>query len=271
MPAVFHGLPVLCGFVNKRKVLKHLCSCFYEIEKENSHMTKNSVQSIVITGSSGLIGTELCRRYLAAGFQVYGFDRTPSPISDAKFTFLKCDLAKESSIKNAFKSIKSLNAVINNAADTDLTFKPFEKVTLKDWEQGIAVNLTSYFLVARFAYPLLKKSQGSMVNISSTRHLMSEPDTIIYSASKGGIVSLTHSLAISWGPDVRVNCISPGWIAKPDEKLSARDHKQHPVGRVGLPKDIADMAFFLISDSAGFITGQDFVIDGGMTRKMIYQ
>jgi hypothetical protein len=99
---------------------------------------------------------------------------------------------------------------------------------------------------------------------------MSESDTVIYSASKGGILSLTHSLAVTFGKNVRVNCISPGWIAGPDEKLKKKDHDQHPAGRIGRPEDVAELAYFLSSDAAGFITGADLIIDGGMTRKMIY-
>lgn len=100
---------------------------------------------------------------------------------------------------------------------------------------------------------------------------MSEPDTVIYSASKGGIVSLTHSLAITFSGFIRVNSISPGWIDARDAKHSEEDRDQHPVKRVGLPEDIAEMTYYLSSDAAGFITGSDFIIDGGMTKKMIYK
>ncbi|MBC7457178.1 MAG: SDR family oxidoreductase [Bdellovibrionaceae bacterium] len=224
----------------------------------------------VITGASGLIGTELCRRYLAAGFTVYGLDKKLSELKDPNYKFIKCDLAQESSIKKAIKLITSIDVVINNAADTNLTFKSFESITLKNWEQGIAVNLTSPFILAQLTYSYLKKSKGSMINIASTRALMSEPNTSIYSASKGGMVALTHSLAVTWGPDVRVNCISPGWIASPVENLKTKDHEQHPAGRVGIPSDISEMAYFLTSEHSGFITGQNFVVDGGMTKKMIY-
>ncbi len=108
---------------------------------------------------------------------------------------------------------------------------------------------------------------------------MSEPHTEAYSASKGGLWALTHALAMSLGPEIRVNSISPGWIDVRDSKkhdahgrppLTEADHTQHPVGRVGEPKDIAEMALYLCSEQAGFITGQDFVVDGGMTKKMIY-
>jgi NAD(P)-dependent dehydrogenase (short-subunit alcohol dehydrogenase family) len=134
-------------------------------------------------------------------------------------------------------------------------------------------------LCSKYAYPYLKKEKGVIINIASTRAFMSEPNTEAYSASKGGIYALTHALAISLGPDIRVNCISPGWIEvsewkkkslrKPAE-LTELDHKQHPAGRVGRPEDIASLVLYLISDEAGFITGANFIVDGGMTRKMIY-
>jgi NAD(P)-dependent dehydrogenase (short-subunit alcohol dehydrogenase family) len=139
---------------------------------------------------------------------------------------------------------------------------------LQAWNRRIAVNLTGVFLMTKHCTPHLRRAKGSIVNIGSTRALQSEPNTEAYTASKGGVVALTHALAMSLGPQVRVNCISPGWIAK--RKLRKKDHAQHPVGRAGRPEDIGEMVAFLISDAAGFITGQNFVVDGGMTRKMIY-
>ncbi len=106
--------------------------------------------------------------------------------------------------------------------------------------------------------------------MASTRAHMSEPDTESYSASKGGLLALTHALAVSLGPSVRVNCISPGWIDTHDSTLSPEDHGQHPAGRVGRPDDIASMAAWLLEPANAFITGAEFIIDGGMTRKMIY-
>lgn len=114
----------------------------------------------------------------------------------------------------------------------------------------------------------MRKSNGAIVNIASTRALQSEPDSEAYAATKGGVVALTHAMAMSLGPQVRVNCISPGWIAK--GKLGKKTHAQHPVGRAGRPEDIGEMIAFLISDAAQFVTGQNFVADGRMTRKMIY-
>ena len=108
--------------------------------------------------------------------------------------------------------------------------------------------------------------------MASTRALMSEPDTFAYSASKGGLVALAHSLAASLAPEVRVNAISPGWIhTQEDEVLTAEDHAQHPAGRVGTPEDVAELALYLLDrDRSGFMTGANLVLDGGMTRKMIY-
>ncbi len=134
----------------------------------------------------------------------------------------------------------------------------------------IAVNLTAPFLVAKICLPLLKESQGSIVNICSTRAVQSEPNTEAYSASKGGLISLSHALAVSLGPDVRVNCVSPGWIDTSNNKLRAIDHNQHLTGRVGQVGDVASMVKYLLSNDANFITGQNFTVDGGITKKMTY-
>jgi NAD(P)-dependent dehydrogenase (short-subunit alcohol dehydrogenase family) len=176
------------------------------------------------------------------------------------------------------RAFKGLGALINNAGIS--RFKSLEGTTLADWQAVIGTNLTGAFLCSKYAAPHLRERGGAIVNIASTRALMSEADTEAYAASKGGIVALTHALAVSLGPAVRVNCISPGWIETGEwEKKSARraprhserDRLQHPAGRVGVPEDIAALVDYLISPEAGFITGANFVVDGGMTRKMIYE
>jgi NAD(P)-dependent dehydrogenase (short-subunit alcohol dehydrogenase family) len=162
-----------------------------------------------------------------------------------------------------------LDGLVNNAGIS--RNGPLETLTLADWNTVLAVNVTSIFLFVQAALPHLKAADGAaVVNIASTRAIMSEPDTEAYSASKGAIVALTHAMAMSLGPAVRVNCISPGWIHTKGEALSDIDHSQHPAGRVGRPDDIAGLAAWLLSDQAGFVTGANFTVDGGMTRKMIY-
>lgn len=191
------------------------------------------------------------------------------------------DVADEPAVKGAIARTTAywggLDVLINNAAIA--INKPLTQLEADEWQRVVGVNLSGPFYCAKQAAPHLRERSGSIVNIGSTRALMSEPNTEAYSATKGGILALTHSLAISLGPQVRVNCISPGWIdvspwkkrsVRNPEKLSAEDHRQHPVGRVGKPEDVAALALFLSSEEAGFITGQNFVVDGGMTRKMIY-
>ena len=170
-----------------------------------------------------------------------------------------------------------IDALINNAGIG--INKPVEELELAEWNRVLAVNLTAMFLTVKYAAPHLRRAHGGIVNISSTRAWQSEKNTEAYSASKGGVVALTHALAVSLGPDIRVNGICPGWIEVCDwQKLSRRqppqhseaDRMQHPAGRVGTPDDIAALVAFLLSDEAGFITGHCLPVDGGMTRKMIY-
>ena len=130
--------------------------------------------------------------------------------------------------------------------------------------------MTSTFLLIRAAEALLRAAKGAVVTIASTRAHMAEPDTESYAASKGGLVALTHALAVSLGPDIRVNCISPGWILTKGAAPTGEEHAFHPSGRVGVPEDVAALAAFLAGPDSGFITGAEFVVDGGVTRKMVY-
>jgi NAD(P)-dependent dehydrogenase (short-subunit alcohol dehydrogenase family) len=184
-----------------------------------------------------------------------------------------CDVSKEEDVKRLIGETASafgrIDAIVSNAGI--MRRKPLSETTLEDWNKVIATNLTAAFLLAKFGETHLRRSKGAMALIASTRAHMSEADTFAYSASKGGLVALTHSLAVTLGPDVRVNCISPGWInVDANAKLSAEDHAQHPAGRVGEPNDIAAAVAFVLSEAAGFMTGAELIIDGGMTRKMIY-
>ena len=201
----------------------------------------------------------------------------------AKAEFFEADISREPEVRNwlraTARALGCPDVLVNNAGIR--ASAPFLTLSPKAFDLVLATNLRGTFLCTQEAARLMVRhgKKGAIINIASTRAFMSEAGTEAYSASKGGIVALTHALALSLGPDVRVNCISPGWIdvsgwkkqkARQRAKLSKADHAQHPVGRVGRPEDVAELVAYLLSDAAGFITGQNFVIDGGMTKKMIY-
>jgi NAD(P)-dependent dehydrogenase (short-subunit alcohol dehydrogenase family) len=223
----------------------------------------------LVTGGAQGIGRGIAQLLSTRGYAVAVAD-----VKKAKdFTYFRCDVASESQVRNCVRSVLRrfgrLDALVNNAGLTGPANGPLEKLSLKDWNRRIAVNLTGPFLMAKHCTPHLRRARGAIVNIASTRALQSEPQTESYSTSKAGLVGLTHAMAMTLGPRVRVNCISPGWIAH--EKVRRKDHAQHPAGRVGKDADIAELVAYLLSDAAGFITGANFVVDGGMTRKMIYE
>ena len=243
----------------------------------------------IVTGGGQGIGKAIVKRLLEGGLRVViaemdeeaGRETLEEYHVLGECVFMQADISDEAAVKAVVRetvaSFRRVDALINNAGI--FINKPLVKVSLAEWNRVLGINLTGTFLCAKYSAPHLAKTKGSIVNIASTRALMSEPDTYAYSASKGGVVALTHSLALSLGPAVRVNCISPGWIdvsgwkkrrSRQAAKLSEMDHKQHPAGRVGRPEDIASLAAYLLSNEAGFITGANFVVDGGMTRKMIY-
>lgn len=245
----------------------------------------------VVTGGAQGIGKAIATRFLKEGMAVTVADVDADACHAAerelrrhgRVLALTPDVASEADVAAMIEETRNrfhrLDVLINNAGISIGGKGALEQLTLERWNRVIGVNLTGAFLCARAAAPLLRKSRGSIVNIASTRALMSEKNTEAYSASKGGIVALTHALSVSLGPAVRVNCISPGWIEtsawkKPGVRhapqLRREDHEQHPAGRVGKPEDIAALAWFLVSEESGFITGANIVADGGMTRKMIY-
>jgi Dehydrogenases with different specificities (related to short-chain alcohol dehydrogenases) len=183
-----------------------------------------------------------------------------------------CDVGNPAEVETVMKEIKSLygevDYLVNNAGVS--IFKPIDELSIGEWNDIISTNLSGMFYCVKFVKPFLSTA-SAIVNIASIRAVMSEPDGEAYGASKGGIVALTHALAVSLSPKTRVNCVSPGWIEVKDyENLSEADHTQHPAGRVGYPDDVAETVAHLLSEKAGFITGQNIVIDGGMTKKMIY-
>jgi NAD(P)-dependent dehydrogenase (short-subunit alcohol dehydrogenase family) len=245
----------------------------------------------LVTGGAQGIGKATALRFLLEGaaVMILDSDRQAGQETEAEYgekgqiAALYADVAAEDDVQRAVagtvKRFGRLDYLVNNAGIFIEASPPLEALSLADWNRVIGVNLTGAFLCAKYCAPYLRTNRGSIVNIASTRALMSEPGTFPYSASKGGIAALTHSLAVSLGPDITVNCISPGWIetgewkkegAKHPPQLSESDHRQHPAGRVGRPDDIASAVLFLVSQENRFITGANLVIDGGMTRKMIY-
>ena len=241
----------------------------------------------LVTGGAQGIGRGIAYHLHTHGYAVVVADiddEAGAECTQWGLDFIRTDMAVEDSVADCVARTLArygrIDALINNAGIADPASGPIGKLTLEHWNRVIGVNLTGCFLGVKHAAEALRAAHGAVVNIASTRALQSEPDTEAYAASKGGLVALTHALAVSLGPDIRVNCISPGWIEVRDwQKASRRqtphltpeDHAQHPAGRVGRPADIAALAHFLLSAEAGFITGQNFVVDGGMTRKMIYQ
>jgi len=243
----------------------------------------------IVTGGAQGIGKAIAQRLLHDGWGVViadsdaeaGKETEAEALSIGDAQFVRADVGVEEEVVHLVEQtlvcFDRLDALVNNAGI--MISKPVEALTLEEWNRVLATNLTGAFLCAKHAARHLRAARGAIVNIASTRALQSEADTEAYSASKGGLVALTHALAMSLAPDVRVNCVSPGWIEVSEWKKRSRrrpaelrreDHAQHPAGRVGRPEDIAAIVAYLLSEEAGFVTGQNFVVDGGMTRKMIY-
>ena len=226
----------------------------------------------LVTGGANGIGRAIAVRLAANGWRVVVADRDPAGQAPDGGRYFTGDVGDEAPVAALMQSIAAteqrLDALICNAGF--MIRKPIAELSLTEWSSVLTTNLTSTFLLVRAAEALLRAAKGSVVTIASSRARMSEPNTESYTASKGGLVALTHALAISLGPDVRVNCISPGWIATKGAEPAPEDHAFHPAGRVGRADDIAGLAAFLVGPDSGFITGAEFVVDGGVTRKMIY-
>lgn len=244
-------------------------------------------KTAVITGGGQGIGLCIAKFFLDAGANVI-LAEVDHPLGQKALKFLEnsnaffvpTDVADEESVRSMVQvtlgRFEKIHFLVNNAVCAKNV--PVTELSYEDWQRVIDVGLSGAFLCAKHCREYLKKTRGAIVNIASTRALMSEANTEAYSAVKGGIVALTHALSISFGPEVRVNCISPGWIdtteylhGKPSPwQIRPEDHTQHPAGRIGKPEDITALVLYLCSHNAEFITGQNFVIDGGMTKKMIY-
>lgn len=218
---------------------------------------------VVVTGGAMGIGKCLCEEFEKAGAKVCTIDLLDNP-------YFVGDIADEATlVRFAEKVIGDygrVDCLINNAKPD---FKGINDCTWEEFNYALRVGVSAPFRLSQLFLPYFAEG-ASIVNISSSRDRMSQPQSESYTAAKGGIAALTHSMAMSLAGKVRVNSVSPGWIDTDYTVYEGPDAIQHPAGRVGNPLDIANMVLFLCSEKAGFITGENICIDGGMTKMMIY-
>ena len=218
---------------------------------------------VVITGGAGGIGKCIREEFEKAGAKVCLIDMAENP-------YFVGDIGDEATLRRFAEKVIAehgrVDCLINNAPPL---FKGISECTYEEFNYALRVGVSAAFLLTQLFLPYFAPG-ASIINISSSRDRMSQPQSESYSAAKGGISALTHALAVSLGGKVRVNSISPGWIDTDYTVYEGADALQQPAGRVGNPLDIANMVLFLCSDKAGFITGENICIDGGQTRLMVY-
>ena len=237
----------------------------------------------VVTGAGKGIGKAIAKRFIeeqAAGVAILEYDLALAEATakeldptGKKVIAIKCNVADSDQVKAAIDqnvaAFGQIDVLVNNAGIT--RDRIFHKMSDDEWHAVIDVNLNGVYNTCKFVVPMMRdQMSGSIINISSSRDRMSQPQTESYTAAKGGISALTHALAVSLAGKVRVNSVSPGWIDTSYTVYEGPDALQQPVGRVGKPLDIAHAVLYLCSEMAGFITGENLCIDGGMTRQMIY-
>jgi NAD(P)-dependent dehydrogenase (short-subunit alcohol dehydrogenase family) len=217
----------------------------------------------VITGGARGIGAAVADAFRREGARVHIIDRQPGD-------WFVGDVSDKASLERFAESViaesGSVDCLINNALPL---MKGMEECSWEEFSYALAVGVTAPFYLTKLLQPHFPPG-ASVINISSSRDRMSQPQTESYTAAKGGIAALTHAMAVSLAGKARVNSISPGWIDTTGSEISGADALQQPAGRVGKPEDIAEAVLFLCSEKAGFITGENICIDGGMTRLMIY-
>ncbi|NMH75318.1 SDR family oxidoreductase [Bacillus sp. RO2] len=237
-------------------------------------------KTVIVTGAANGIGKGIASAYINAGANVVlaDMDETSGQAFKQqlgeKALFVKTDVRKEDDIRHlltkTMEYFHQIDILINNAGVS--RFTPLQDLTVEAWDDVINTNLRSVFITSKEASKYMK-SGSSIVNIASTRATMSEPNSEAYAATKGGIVALTHALAASFSElDITVNAISPGWIQNENyEELRDKDHSQHMSNRVGKPEDIAKACLYLTDSENNFVNGENITVDGGMTKKMIYE
>ena len=217
----------------------------------------------VVTGGAHGIGRAIARAFRAEGAVVHIIDARPGD-------WFVGDIADPRVLERFAAQVVArsgqVDCLVNNAPPP---MKGLDDCTFEDFSRAMAIGVTAPFYLTKLLAPHFAPG-AAVINLSSSRDRMSQPQTESYTAAKGGIAALTHALAISLAGRARVNSISPGWIDTTDSRIDGADAAQQPVGRVGSPEDIAALALFLCSDQAGFITGENICADGGMTKLMIY-
>jgi NAD(P)-dependent dehydrogenase (short-subunit alcohol dehydrogenase family) len=239
----------------------------------------------VITGGGQGIGLGISLALLAAGASLLVAQRSPLPTeldSQEKLRWIEADLSDPDSFpaiaQAAMETFGKVDVLVNNAGF--MFERTVDEMQLEEWNRMLAVNLTAPVFLSKQLLPLLRAAGGSIINIGSIEGLAANPEHAAYCASKGGVHALTRAMAVDLGKDdIRVNAIAPGWIrsnlsddyinAQPDSEQAWEDlYKMHPVGRIGEPDDVGQLAVFLASDASTFVTGQVIVIDGGRTSKL---
>ncbi|HBN86311.1 MAG TPA: short-chain dehydrogenase [Clostridiales bacterium] len=220
-------------------------------------------KTAVVTGGARGIGKSICDAFLKEGVNVCVIDKLPND-------YFVGDIAEEETLvafsRKVLQDYKKIDYLINNAC---LSKGGIRSCTYEDFNYVLRVGVTAPFMLTKLFMDHFNQG-GSIVNISSTRYMMSQPNTESYTAAKGAITALTHGLAVSLAGKVRVNSIAPGWIDTSGSVFEGSDNNQHLVGRVGVPEDITNAVMFLCSDNSSFITGQNITVDGGMSILMIY-
>lgn len=218
---------------------------------------------VIVTGGANGIGKCITQEFRAQGAQVYVVDKQEGEhfVGD-----ISRKEVLEAFVNEILQKHEKVDYIINNALPI---MRGIDECTYEEFQYALSVGVTAPFYLVKLLKPYLAQN-ASIVNISSSRDRMSQPQTESYTAAKGGIAALTHALAVTLSGQARVNSISPGWIDTTNTLFEGADAVQQPAGRVGHPTDIANMVLFLCSDKAGFITGENICIDGGMTKQMIY-
>lgn len=228
------------------------------------------MRNVIITGGARGIGRCIAEQFALEGERVFVIDKEIPAEAVENVVYFLGDIADKTVLEDfcefVLKRASGIDIIVNNALPI---MKGIDECSFEEFQYALSVGVTAPFYLVKLFRELLNEG-ASIVNISSSRDRMSQPQTESYTAAKGGIAALTHALAVSLAGKARVNSVSPGWIDTSFNEYTGPDAVQQPVGRVGNPMDIANMVLFLCSDKAGFITGENICIDGGMTRQMIY-